>query len=556
MARVAKRKEEVAKPKITFDVPLLNVLIKYARCEYVSHQQLHNLYQFLRKLDMDSYRYQKDIYDRLDLLKALTKCQIEDNVTDDELLIHQVGNYVEANDSMAIFHNVGLPKNQLTQSEVDVVSNAINERLQYLAIFSYKDRIMNLMERIDGSSYETSYVSLMKELQDIFSTVLMELQNSGAEQGLLKEFSFCSDNYASLLNTIVSKSKRPTSVLQTGIRQLNAILSPGFQSGRFYLILGGSGKFKSGTLLNLTDQIRKFNPQIVPYENGRRKCILFVTLENSIEETVERIYDMYSDLEDDIRDKTTAEVAQTFRDKGQFTFTQTSGIDIEMRYYGNLEIDTSHLYTLVRELNDRGKEPIAIVLDYVKRIDSVHNSKGDERVRLSYVGKELKNIAQYYEIPVISAMQLNREGNGIIDAAMRENKEDVTRFVGASNIGNCWDLIEDADWVAVINLEYSKSRKQLYLTWKRLKIRGKKDPTAADYFNHPFVNMKNIRLETDVDKDEVLSIVSIASDLESIQEKEEDNKSKGNGSLKKIGERRSEKVTNLINAIPLSNIVA
>ena len=556
MARVAKRNQEVAKPKIAFDVPLLNVLIKYIRCEYVSHHQIHTLHQFIKKLDMDSYKYQKDIYDRLQLIQAMTKTIIEDNITNDDLMMHQIATYVNDDECIQILLNVGKDKNQLTQSEVDTVSNAINERLQYLAIFTYKDRIMNLMERLDGSSYETSYVSLMKELQDIFSTVLMELQNSNADQGLLKEFSFCSDDYSTLLNKIVTKSKRPTSILQTGIRQLNAILSPGFQSGRFYLILGGSGKFKSGTLLNITDQIRRFNPQIVPYENGRRKCILFVTLENSIEETVERIYDMYSDLEDDIRDKTTAEVAQTFRDKGQFTFTQTTGIDIEMRYYGNLEIDTSHLYTLVRELNDRGKEPIAIVLDYVKRIDSVHNSKGDERVRLSYVGKELKNIAQYYEIPVISAMQLNREGNGIIDAAMRENKEDVTRFVGASNIGNCWDLIEDSDWVAVINLEYSKSRKQLYLTWKRLKIRGKKDPLAADYFNHPFVNMKNIRLETDVDKDEVLSIVSIASDLESIQEKEEENRTKQNGSLKKIAERRSEKVTNLINAIPLSNIVA
>jgi len=35
-----------------------------------------------------------------------------------------------------------------------------------------------------------------------------------------------------------------------------------------------TGKFKSGLLLNLADQIRRFNPQIQAVENGVRKTIV------------------------------------------------------------------------------------------------------------------------------------------------------------------------------------------------------------------------------------------------------------------------------------------
>ena len=296
-----------------------------------------------------------------------------------------------------------------------------------------------------------------------------------------------------------------------------------------YCFLGGSGKFKSGTLLNIAEQIRRFNPQIPAYENGLRKCILFITLENSIEETVERIYDMYCETNGNMRDDDTQQVIDALRKNGGYEFTATSGIDIFMKYAGNLEINTGEIHVYIKELREKGYMPICIILDYIKRIDSVHNSNGDERVRMSFVAKELKSIAQYYEIPMITAMQLNREGNSIIDAAMRESKQDVARFVGSSSIGNAWDIIEDSDWVCLINPEIQISTGMKFLTFKRLKIRGKSETTEngatpIDYFNHPFEVDRGIRLQTDVDKDHGVSLMSLATDLETIEEKENDYK--------------------------------
>lgn len=551
------KKSAQANVKIPFDVPTLNSLLKYIRCEYVGGAKLLNLYKMISSLDLEAYIYQTDVYVRLRTLKHLLKFMVEDGIREENLLQSAV--YDEFPDSKVIIHDIGFEPNQLNSSECEHLTKAIDARVQALAIYEVKDEMIKILNDLDGSIFDTSYFGLVAKFKEMMSDLIMKLQDNGINQGLLREFSFSDENAAQIIDAIVKKAKRPSSILQTGIRQLNAILNPGFQSSRLYTIVGGSGKFKSGTLLNLADQIRRYNPQILPYENGMKKTILFITLENSIEESVERIYDMYSDVNDDLRSKDSKDVIETLRDKGKFDINTNTGIDITFVYRGNLEISTADIFGIVRDLNEKGVEPICIFLDYIKRIESAHPSMGDERVRMSYVAKELKSIAQFYEIPVITAMQLNRDGNGIIDAAMRESKQDVARFVGSSSIGNSWDIIEDSDWVCLINLEMQKSTNQLFLTFKRLKMRGKKSiDNTVDYFNHPFTNEKNIRLMPDVDLDTPVSIISLATDLESIDEQNElrSVKKEHLPASKVATEARSQKILNTIKAIQLDGLVA
>ena len=527
MPTIKKRNSTPNKIKVKFDVPLLNSLIKYIRCEYVSQSSLSQLRKFMRFIDIDSYEYEEAIYPRLKTLDILTKAIIDDGIRDESLLRSYLEDQYPT--GIQIIEQIGFDRNQLSSTECDYIANAIRVRVQTIAINLKKAELLETLDKLDANSFKPAYAELVEQVRRQMTELIGELQQNDSDQGLMKEFAFSMADAAALIDKIVKKAKRPASILQTGIRQLNSILSPGFQSGRMYCFLGGSGKFKSGTLLNIAEQIRRFNPQIPAYENGLRKCILFITLENSIEETVERIYDMYCETNGNMRDDDTQQVIDALRKNGGYEFTATSGIDIFMKYAGNLEINTGEIHVYIKELREKGYMPICIILDYIKRIDSVHNSNGDERVRMSFVAKELKSIAQYYEIQMITAMQLNREGNSIIDAAMRESKQDVARFVGSSSIGNAWDIIEDSDWVCLINPEIQISTGMKFLTFKRLKIRGKSETTEngatpIDYFNHPFEIDRGIRLQTDVDKDHGVSLMSLATDLETIEEKENDYK--------------------------------
>lgn len=514
---VKKRNDSKSDNKISiaFDIGMLDALIKYVRCESVSQAQLSQLLKLLKQLDFSQYSYSPDILDRLNLLKVICTGVCDESIRDESVLLAYISENLES--AQDIINQVTFEKNLLTDTECKMLNNAINERLQYIYIYQEKESILEAFNEMERVGF-TSYHDVIDKLKEKLMNLTVKLQNVSAPDQLIRSFNFSDEQFFDLLTAIVDKAKKPSTVLMTGIRQLNAILSPGFQSGRLYTILGGTGRFKSGTLWNLTDQIRLFNPQIKPYENGMRKTILFITMENTIYETIIRLFDMYNPTGKDIKELTPEEVAEILRTEGRFKFDTEDGIDIEMRYYSDLEISTAHIYTLIQELADRGKKVIAVVLDYILKIDSAKEHYGDERLRLSFAGRELKALAQYFDIPVITAMQINREGNGILDAAMQENKEDIGRFIGTSFVGTCWDLIQESDWVCFINLEMQKSTGKWFLSFKRLKIRGKKDPTSVDYFNHPFVNNNGIRLEPDVNKPEPVSVVSLASDLVSVDD--------------------------------------
>lgn len=501
--------------KIVFDVDMVEALIKYIRCDHVSQPQKMAVCKLMDILDFNQYQYNQDILDRLRLLKVTSKGICEEHIVDESILLSYIRNELENADD--IIKSVDFEKNKINTSEAKIMNKFINEKLQCVYIYQEKDEIIKELQSFDTVGF-TSYYEAINNLKEKLSKLLVKLQNISSPDEMIRSFNFSGDNYLDLLRVIVNRSKKPTTVLQTGIRQFNALLAPGFQGGRLYTILGGTGRFKSGTLWNITDQIRQFNPQIIPVENGMRKVLLFVTMENTIYETIIRLIDMYNPTAKEVKEMEVEEVAEILRSEGHFIFTSDSGIDIEMRYFADLEIATSSIYTIIRELADQGKQVIALILDYILKLNSDNDHHGDERARISLAGRELKALAQYYDIPVITAMQINREGNNILESTMEDNKEDVGRFIGNSYVGQCWDLIQTSDWVCFINLEMQKSTGKWFLSVKCTKQRGKRDPFAVTYFNHPFHNNNGIRLEPDVNKPEPISVISLASDLVSIDD--------------------------------------
>jgi replicative DNA helicase len=443
MAKLIKKRNAPSSDKLSvkFDIPTLNSLIKYTLCDIISSNQLSNLFKFVNKLDINTYNYSPDIQLRLKLIILLGEAVIDNQYKDLDIIKSYISQKNE--DAMKLFDELNINKNSISVSECKFITDAIHEKLQCVYVYEVKDSIIESLEKLDNNGFLNSYYPVINELRNQLSNLMVNLQNSGADDEMIRSFNFSDSQFVNLIHKIVERSKKPTSILRTGIRQLNSLLSPGFHSGRMYTIVAGSGKFKSGTLLNIADQIRRYNPQITPIENGIRKTILYLVLEDSIYETVGKLYDMYSDVDDKISEMTTEEVIMLLREKGRFKFTDNEGIDIDLVYRSDLEIRTCDIYPIIRDLENKNKKVICIILDYLKKIESTKDNNGDERLRLSYVSKELKSMAEFLQIPLITAMQLNREGNGILDAAMRDNKQDVANFVGASNIGKLIKVCAD-----------------------------------------------------------------------------------------------------------------
>ena len=291
------------------------------------------------------------------------------------------------------------------------------------------------------------------------------------------------------------------------------MLSPGYMSKRLYTYLAFPGKGKSTILLKSALDMRRYNPNFKTKDPEKRPAILFLTLENDIPETIERMFNM-TVCADDIRNYTPNQVIQAMREKGGLKLTGKSSIDIIIKEYRNREIDTDDLYGIINDLADEGIEVCGLILDYMKRIrpaEKADNEKGE----LKNITNELKEVAKFFDIPVITAQQLNRSGMAVIDAALQAEKEDVTRLVGAENIAGAWEIQENSDWTCIVNPQRKKDDGTLWFVFKLLKRRYRSSETTEkmrqlDYFNQPFEAGNEIRIMDDIDLDEPLGLISLS----------------------------------------------
>ena len=202
--------------------------------------------------------------------------------------------------------------------------------------------------------------------------------------------------------------------LPTGIQRLNTILSPVYMSKRLYTYLTFPGSGKSQILLKAAFDIRKYNIILQTKDPDKRPAVLFITMENSIDEMIQMLKKLKEDDEIQLTDK--------------------YNIDIIIKYYDNIGIDTNDLRGIINDLSDDGVETVALIVDCITKLKPVEKAISEKEV-IKNISNELKTLATIEDIPVITAQQLlNRAAASVVDAALQNNKEDVTRMNGREDV--------------------------------------------------------------------------------------------------------------------------
>ena len=191
--------------------------------------------------------------------------------------------------------------------------------------------------------------------------------------------------------------------LKIGMKASNMSLNGGFESGRCYVYLGLPGE--GNTLLNLALQIKKNNPEVKTKDPTKKPVVVFLTTENTLNETVERIFNMV--------------------ETNGITVSDNNPVGLEFRYVPS--VDTDYLYTLYDELMADGKECICMIQDRIKCRD-FKLINGD--MRIGAVIDEFKEFANTKKITVITASQVNSYVAKIIDESRRTNKADLVSNIG------------------------------------------------------------------------------------------------------------------------------
>jgi hypothetical protein len=215
-------------------------------------------------------------------------------------------------------------------------------------------------------------------------------------------------------------------------------------------------------------------------------------MENTVVETITRLYDLAVENNFGMANYSVEEVISQLRNEGQLKLTDSSPIDLVIVYKPNKSVDTSYLYTLCDNLEDRGKEVICVIQDHVKRIRSIDRNS-DVRLELGDIVNEMKSFAAIKDIPVITCSHLNRDASRTLEELERKKNQDTGKALGKSNIGESMLMIDNLDFGIIITLDYDKEDR-LYMAFNAVKTRAK---TQRTYIVQPFVPGNTMRLVED-----------------------------------------------------------
>ena len=522
-ANIRKKLSELRAQKlpIKIDITTLDMTIQflYKDGALKTRKALTNIDKLFKSLDKDIYTEKEvELTNRIWIIERTLEGYLREGLVQEEVVKNYCKLDSECDDYKAsILDQITSQKKQINYEESKYLLRQIDERLAFGYTVTLKHIVQELFALIDESD-PRSYKSLQDDLYQIANSII-NIKRRTNSLGADQTFSLQDEVFETVLFDSMEKLNNRNRIFITGIKHLNTFLAPGYMSKRLYTYLAFPGGGKSQILLKTAWDIKKYNSGIECKNPDHRPAVLMITMENSIEETIERIFNMVSS-DDDIRNYSPKQVKKMLKKDG-LTVTDKDNIDIIIKYYPNRSIDTNDLYGIIQDLEDEGVEVIALILDYVKRIRPAEKAL-TEKEELKNITNELKDLATYWDIPVITAQQLNRTASAIVDAAIQAKKSDVTKLVGRDGVAGAWEIIENSDVVIIINREKKLGTDEVYMTFKLLKRRYRSADNdeklrELEYFNHPYAKGSSIRLVDDIEMGESISLTSLSSEFVALE---------------------------------------
>lgn len=476
--------------KVNLDLMTYDILSRYVLqpTYLVKMEHLVNLRKLISIIDYSTYENDPEKTKRVNFIFKALEARLDNNILDRDIILTYVNGGLSFTIDFLDYNRLDLNKD-----EVEYIHNLVSEILQYQFIYSKVDDIQDVCTRFKTADF-CNRGNIVQEMENLIDDMKSEFRKTKVDDNMTNmTFSLQSGIFENCItntyNIITNVSRR----LITGMQGFNEMVGGGFESGRVYMLLGTSGVGKSLTLLNLIYQMKLHNKFYQTKDPTKKPCICLLTMENSVVETITRLFDLVIEGSHGMANYTLEQVIHMLRTQGELVVNDSSPIDIVIKYKANKSVNTSYLYSLYDDLDDQGYEMICLVQDHVKRIRSIY-ANSDLRLELGDVVNEFKTFAIEKDIPVITNSHLNREASRILEEQSRKLNQDAGKLLGKSNIGESMLMIDNLDVGLIITLDFDKEENR-FMTFNLIKMR---DKTNRMYIAQPFVPGSTIRLMADV----------------------------------------------------------
>ena len=448
---------------INFDVSSLDLMCQYtiSSNRNIKRGMYINLRNLIEVLDMEKYINDQERYKRVLFIKKGLEGRLERGLDKPQMLVKYInGGFVDDN-----FIDVS-NYTELSNQETDWINETISNTLSLLFLYEEADRGIDLLTRFKIAD-SSNITRIGMELKDWVSNLNTMFRRVQAQSVINETFSLDQAHLVNMLDSVRTELTNEYRKLYTGMVGFNQLIGGGFENTRCYLFLGITGIGKSLSLMNIATQIKKYNKNFKPKDPTKIPTIVYLTMENTVVESVDRLFSISTGL--DIRNFSTEEAVEILKRDGELYLSDESPINLLIKYQPNRSVDTGYLYTLTEDLEDEGYEVICMIQDHVKRIRAA-SGQTDTRLELGDVINEMKTFAILKDIPIITVSHLNRDAAKIIDTAPTRSNKDIVRLLGKSNVGESMLMLDNVDYSGIIHVEYDQNGNK-FMSFKNIKQR-------------------------------------------------------------------------------------
>lgn len=489
--KTPKYNRQQSKPiKLNLDLMTYDILCRYVlqSSSMLRMEHLVNLRKLVSIIDYSTYENDPEKVKRVNFIIKALEARLDNNIVDRDIILTYINGGLTYQVDFLDYNHL-----DLTKDEMIYVHNLISETLQYQFIYNKIDDIQDICTRFKTSDY-SNRGGIVHEFETLVDGLKNDFRRSRINDNSIDmTFSLRDGKFQSAITDTWNMITNPSRRLITGMQGLNEMTGGGFESGRVYMLLGTSGVGKSITLLNLIYQMKRYNTHYKPKDPTKTPCIVLLTMENTVVETITRLFDLVIEGSQGMANYSVSEIIEMLRTQGELVLNDSSPIDIVIKYKANKSVDTSYLYTLYDDLDDEGYEMICLVQDHVKRIRSIYGNS-DIRLELGDTVNEFKVFAAEKDIPVITNSHLNRDAARILEEASRKANQDAGKLLGKSNTGESMLMIDNLDCAMIITLDFDREENR-FMTFNLIKMR---DKTNRIYIAQPFNPGSTIRLMEDM----------------------------------------------------------
>lgn len=471
------KSDNYQKISINLDIVALQLFCNFVVSENknIHKSNIINLSQLINNLDMSQYENDSEKLSKINFIKKGIEARLVYNLNKKKLILLHINGGLLSDDNNTNIEEVD-------NDEIVWINRIVSDALKYGTIYSEVDKLEELCNKFKSADY-SSKSKILNDVKNAISDIQNKFRQSDANASSDLYFSLADDKFDECIREVYNTVTSPSNKLITGLTGINELLGGGFESKRVYALFGLPSEGKSITLVDFALQIKKYNPGYICKDPTKKPCVVYFTLENTLEESVVRLCEMVG-IEGSMSDYSVDDLIKKLKTEGELYMNSASPIDLIMIYKPGMSVDTSYLYTISEDLEDRGYEPIAFVIDYIKRIRSSADNS-DTRIWLGNVINEFKVFAATKDLVVITASQLNRDATSHIDESRKANKADLVRMLGRSQIGESMLILENLDGAFLIAPEWTQDGKK-FLGFQRIKKRYKASDLTFLYY--PYQN--------------------------------------------------------------------